>query len=471
MSLVHGAGAWPAKEISLATGDPSKNISYQPTGALTYDPTEEAYWDPALLDEETRRTFEICHGCRMCFKFCDSFPHLFRFLDEVHDGDVRGLQDQEIQKVVEACFQCKLCEVQCPYTERDQHEYRLDFPKLVHRHQAIRRQKEAPSLRDRMLADPDQAGQMARMSLGLANALNKVPAHRWLMEKFIGIHREKLLPEFAPEAFDVWAQKEGRAQTGAEAEAVLFQTCYVQHNEPQIGRDVLEVLDKNQIQTVCLEGLRCCGMPSWEQGDLESLRRNAAHNLDLLFPHVERGAKVLAVNPTCSMVMRREHPELLDGRDRERAVVLASSVQDVGEFLWGIRREPRFSTDFRSKPSGPVAYHAPCHLRAQGVGFKGRDLLRKIPGVVPKTIMQCSGHDGTYAMKVEGFEGSQRAGKRAFEEMQAAEASLWVTECPLAALQFAQHAGKKALHPMSVLARAYRTDGFEEQLGVEGGDS
>ena len=37
---------------------------------------------------------------------------------------------------------------------------------------------------------------------------------------------------------------------------------------------------------------------------------------------------------------------------------------------------------------------------------------------------------------------------------------MWATDCPLAALQFQQHAGKKPMHPMSILARAYRADGF-----------
>ena len=74
--------------------------------------------------------------------------------------------------------------------------------------------------------------------------------------------------------------------------------------------------------------------------------------------------------------------------------------------------------------------------------------------------MECCGHDGTYAMTVEGFEPSQRAGKKAFLEMQEATPEVWVTDCPLAALQFQQHAGVKPMHPMSVLARAYRPDGF-----------
>ena len=119
-------------------------------------------------------------------------------------------------------------------------------------------------------------------------------------------------------------------------------------------------------------------------------------------------------------------------------------------------------------PGGRVAYHAPCHLRAQGIGFKGRDLLRKIPGVtVTATVMECCGHDGTYAMTVEGFEPSVRIGRKAFDGMKAADAPVWSTDCPLAALQFEQHAGKRPLHPLSILARAYRGDPFD---GGEGGE-
>src|SRR6185295_12433564 len=126
---------------------------------------------------------------------------------------------------------------------------------------------------------------------------------------------------------------------------------------------------------------------------------------------------VLAINPTCSMMLRREYPELLEGDDRVRARKVAEAVRDTGEYLWSIRSEPRFSTEFRSTPGKKVAYHAPCHLRAQGIGFKGRDLLKKIPGVTPSTVMECCGHDGTYAMTTEGFEPSARIGRKAFEGM------------------------------------------------------
>jgi glycerol-3-phosphate dehydrogenase subunit C len=446
------------------------NLSYMPSDGLSYDPVEEKYWDPAAMGKELTRVFEVCHGCRMCFKFCDSFPILFKAIDDQHDGDVRKVTPAETEQVMDACFQCKLCEVECPYTPRDGHEFQLDFPRLVHRYKAQRARRQGLTLRDKVLGDPNGLGKVARASLGLANTLNRVAAHRWMMEKALGIHRDKLLPPFASTTFEKWARQAGKLVDAPSegCEAVLFPTCYVQNNEPQIGRDVVDVMERNQVRMDCCGGLGCCGMPAWEHGDLDGLRREARGVLDRLDGWVARGAKVVAINPTCSMMMRQEWPGLLEGEDRERAKRLAPLVTDAGEVLWNIRSEPRFNTKFLSSP-GPVSYHAPCHLRAQGKGFKARDLLRKIPGVKPKMVTECCGHDGTYAMTVEGYEVSIRVGKRSFDGMKEAEAEVWATDCPLAAVQFEQHAGRKALHPISILARAYRADGFPNRLTSEEG--
>jgi len=443
---------------------PKRQVSYQPTDGLSYDPTEKKYWDEDALGKEVERVFEVCHGCRMCFKYCDSFPILFRAIDEDHDGDVSKLTPLDTERVMDACFQCKLCEVQCPYTPRDQHEFQIDFPKLVHRYVANKHAKgeQKHKLRLKLLENPDRAGAFARASFGMANAMNRVALHRWFMEKLVGIDRRKRLPDFVQTTFEAWATGAGLTDKGVGGEVVLFQTCYVQANDPQVGMDTIDVFERNQIDIRCEKGLECCGMPAWESGNLELLRRKAHVNLEKLLPHVEAGAKVVAINPTCSMMLRREWPELLEGRDRERAKQLAEAVADPSEYLWSIRKEPRFNTEFKSSPGTPVAYHAPCHLRTQGVGFKGRDLLRKIPDVKPATVMECCGHDGTHAMTVEGFEYSIRVGKKAFDGMREANARIWATDCPLAALQFQQHAGVKPMHPMSVLARAYRDEGFAD---------
>ena len=74
--------------LLLSTED-HMTISAQPTAGLSYDPSEAKYWDENGLRSEIERAFELCNSCRMCFKYCDSFPDLFKLLDEKHEGDAR----------------------------------------------------------------------------------------------------------------------------------------------------------------------------------------------------------------------------------------------------------------------------------------------------------------------------------------------------------------------------------------------
>ncbi len=57
----------------------------------TYDPFHPKYFDEADLRDELTRVYDLCHGCRLCFKFCTSFPTLFAFIDEHDDQDAARL--------------------------------------------------------------------------------------------------------------------------------------------------------------------------------------------------------------------------------------------------------------------------------------------------------------------------------------------------------------------------------------------
>ncbi len=218
------------------------------------------------------------------FQILRHFPDLFRLIDNSKGGDVRKITEAESERILDTCFQCKLCEVNCPYTPRDGHAYQLDFPKLVHRFRALRARKRGVPLRERILANPDAAARMAHASFGLTNIANRVKIHRWFLEKAIGVHRDKLLPDFARESFGAWAEKTGRMASRPSCEVVLFQTCFVEHNAPDIGKDTIEVFEKNKVDIKCTTGLRCCGMPAWEQGDLNRLQAQAKTTCALLLP-------------------------------------------------------------------------------------------------------------------------------------------------------------------------------------------
>ena len=74
------------------------------------------YWDEEALDQELRRVFDICHGCRRCFALCDSFPRLFALIDESPTGELDSVDSKAFKPVVDACTLCDMCfMVKCPY--------------------------------------------------------------------------------------------------------------------------------------------------------------------------------------------------------------------------------------------------------------------------------------------------------------------------------------------------------------------
>ncbi len=400
----------------------------------------------------------------MCFKFCESFPTLFNAVD--HHGDVRRLPLSVRRQVIDQCFQCKLCYTQCPYTDAEGHAFRIDFPRLLMRAKAIQRRREGIPLRDKLLADPDRLGAAGTLAPRLANWANTVRPHRVLMEKAAGIHRDKLLPSFESPTFERWFRRQthGADETASGGTpVVLFATCFVNYNRTAPGQAAFRVLQHNGCTVACPRTV-CCGMPALESGDIALAQLKARQNVTTLLPWVERGYRVAVINPTCSLTIRQEYAELLnDPADPELAQgakKVAAATRDLSEFLFELRQEGAFKEDFQSTPGPSVAYHAPCHLRMQNIGFRGRDLLRRIPGVRPKLVAECCGHDGTWAMKTENFTQALKIGGKAFDGMREADAEVWSTDCPLAALQFRQACGRQPLHPVEILDRAYRKDGF-----------
>ena len=168
----------------------------------------------------------------MCFRCCDSFPTLCDLIDNHRDEDARNLTHDETEAIVSDCFQYEVCEVQCPYTPADGSDFQCDFPKLVHRFKVQQTNANRVPFADRIIMDPNGTAAKARLSFGLANTVNRVSGHRWFMEKVLGIHREKRLPDFAQTTFKRWAEKTGHLADEPGHEAMLFQAYYVPNTEP-----------------------------------------------------------------------------------------------------------------------------------------------------------------------------------------------------------------------------------------------
>jgi Fe-S oxidoreductase len=420
----------------------------KPTSDWSYDDPD--YWDPAGLERELRRVAEVCHQCRRCLPLCPSFPTLFDLVDG-SESEVAGVLSAGFERVNELCFHCKLCYNHCPYTPP--HEWDVDFPALMRRQQLQRTRREGVPLARRLTSRTDLLGRAARLAPALMNFANRSPVGRVLMEKAIGIHRDWVQPTFHRETFTRWFARRGSRSSargeGEPARVVLFATCSVEFNDPAVGRAAVEVLERSGI-AVEARYARCCGMPFTDVGDLAALRRHAEANVADLLPSVEAGATVVVPGPSCSLLLKTEYPKLLGSEGARR---VAAATRDLMEHLVQLAREQRLDRGF-VEPLGKVAYHAPCHLRHQNVGFPARALLRAA-GAEVELVDACSGVDGTWGMQARFHDESMKVARRMLDRIREAGADHVATDCPLAALRIREGLGLEPVHPIQLLRRAY----------------
>jgi glycerol-3-phosphate dehydrogenase subunit C len=431
-------------------------INLAPNPSPAVDPKDERFWDARDLEAEMRRTFEVCHGCRMCVGYCGTFPDLFARIDR--DIERRGavgaerLEADAFEAATELCWQCKLCYVKCPYTADEGHAWQIDVPRLLMREKAQRSRRNGVSLQDRVLGEPQMLGRLtAGPPARLANFVNANRLVRKAMQATAGIAAEFPLPTFGETSFARWLDRhEPLSGAGTRGTVSLFASCLTDYNFPHIAASAVLVLEKNGWAVVRPEQT-CCGMPNLDGGDVEAAMAKARANVASLVREVDAKRKIVSLQPTCGYMVRKEWPELL-GSDDARKV--AAATVDVLELLETQRRDKTLSLEF-TKGLGRVAYHAACHLRAQKIGYPAVRVLGALPETEVEVVEHCSAVDGTWGMKAQHYEMGRRYAQKLTRGIEAASPSLVLTDCALAARRILAENGAAPLHPVEALADAY----------------
>jgi glycerol-3-phosphate dehydrogenase subunit C len=434
----------------------------------TYDPFHPTYFDEADLRQEMNRVYDLCHGCRLCFKFCGAFPTLFAAIDQHDDQDSGKLTTAEQDAVVDECFNCKLCYVNCPYIP-GQHEWALDFPRFMLRAEQVlhrtRRRTVGDRLTDQALGRTDLAG---KLNTALAPVVNKVVERpggtgRKVLEKVVGIASQRVLPPYARQRFSTWWRRHrsssDRPGDRRQGSAILFPTCIVEYQAPQVGKDLVRVYERNGISCSLPEGQVCCGAPWLHSGEVDNFRKQGRKNVTVLAAAIRaaeaRGddPAVVVPQPTCGYVLKYDYKDYLGGRDAE---LVAEHTYDASEYLMKLHKAQgtALDTDFAGEVPASVTYHAPCHLRAQNVGLKSRDLI-KLTGAKVTVVAECSGIDGTWGYREANYETSRQVAKKLAGAIDRAGTDVVVGDCHLANGGIVQETGRCPQHPVSTMARAY----------------
>jgi glycerol-3-phosphate dehydrogenase subunit C len=418
------------------------------------------FYDKDSLYTEMERVFDICHGCRRCVSLCESFPTLFDLVDESETLEVDGVDKDDYMKVVDQCYLCDLCaETKCPYLPP--HEWAVDFPHLMLRAKAYKHQQKDTLWRDRIITSTDPIFDALSIPgiAGVANAAAASPTLRKIA-RAAGVHPDAPIPEFHSRTLsrrvgdEVGAGLTPVAGEKTTGKVAIYVTCYGDHNEPQVVEDMISVLNHNGIPVRVLKDAKCCGMPKLELGDLKKVEKLKDANLPIFLKAIDDGYDIIAPVPSCVLMYKQELP-LMFPDDADVAKVRGAFF-DPFEYLMLRHKDGQIRTDF-SNALGKVAYHVACHQRVQNFGMKTRDFLKLIPDTEVTAIERCSGHDGTYAIKLETYEAAKKIARPVVNRVKQAEPDTFGSDCPMAGRLIADGLddGEKAEHPISMVRRAY----------------
>ncbi|WP_227356477.1 FAD-binding and (Fe-S)-binding domain-containing protein [Haladaptatus salinisoli] len=453
------------------------------TENLRFDPDYEfdAGFDPALNwenDNGFRGMAELCHGCGGCRGeqsttggvMCPTYrasreeiqstrgrANLLRQamsgdLDAAtaagskgtapEEGDAAQFDAEFMHEVMDVCLGCKGCSVDCPSE--------VDMAKLKVEVEHEYKNRHGATLRDRVFANIDALSRLGSALAPLSNWGRKLPGVRSMMERTVGIARERSLPEFRRTTFSDWFRERGGAKVSeadAERKVVLFPDTYTNYNDPKPGRAAVRVLEAAGVR-VAVPDVTGSGRPPYSKGFVEKARRIADRNVDALSRYVDEGWEVVTVEPSDAVMFQSDYRDLLGGEDVD---AVARNTYGVCEYLDVFRLDENVRWD---APAASLTYHGHCHQKAVKKDHHAVGLLRRAGYEVDPLDSGCCGMAGTFGYEAEHYSMSQAVGRILFEQVDASAGDVVTAPGASCRTQLGDEYGEDVPHPVEKLASA-----------------
>jgi glycolate oxidase iron-sulfur subunit len=397
--------------------------------------------------------------------------------------DVKYTEIEKFQEALESCTKCGFCMAGCPVYREEKKESSVARGKIM----LIR-----SLLSGELKVTDEMAEQLNRCTLCMACAQNcpagtNVPAvitaaradkvkqkgvpfpynliFRWLLPRrrlfgwvvrfaswFQGIFLPKTegtirhlsmflaalgkgrhIPQIAPKFLRESVPEVNKPPEGVKVKYTVgyFTGCMTDFVFPELGKKIINFLNKNGVEVIVPRGQGCCGAPVFlGAGDFATGRRMADANVKA-FKDLDY---IITDCATCASAMKDYAKFLADTKEKKQAYTeFAGKIKDITEFLVDILKLPpsayKVTPEFKGKT---VTWHEPCHLgRYLGVKEQPRKILRALKDIkfveMPDAD-RCCGMAGTFSIYF--YDLSQKIASNKAASIKSTGADIVVTDCP-----------------------------------------
>jgi FAD/FMN-containing dehydrogenase/Fe-S oxidoreductase len=363
-----------------------------------------------------------------------------------------GLAAPEVHAALDLCVSCKGCKRECP-TGVDMAKMKIEFLHHYTRAHGLK-------LRERLIAYlPRYAPKLARFSM-LGNLYEHIPGYRWLLERTLGLARERSLPRWRADYFDE-AELPVADAIPVAGEAVLLVDTFSRYFESENVHAAHEVLVRARYRVHFARaagGQRplCCGRTFLAAGLVDEARSEAQRLVDALLPYVQRGVAIVGLEPACLLTLRDELLSILPG---EAARQIAGTALLFEEFIERECQAGRMHLDLQALPQNRALLHGHCHQKAFGAMPAVSAVLARVPQLQVDTIAtSCCGMAGSFGFEANHYAVSMRMAEAALlpAVREADDNTLIIADGTSCRHQIHDGAKREALHVARVLQRALR---------------
>ena len=358
-----------------------------------------------------------------------------------------ALGDERLHEILDLCLECKACKSECPLG--------VDMASLKSEFLSHYQDVHGVPRRSRLFGAIRPLNRLGAATAPLSNLPARVPGGRALLERTMGIARERPLPHFAREHLVRWDKRRERSVEAPRGDVIFLADSFTTYTEPAIGRAAIELLEAAGYR-VRLESAGCCGRSSISKGLLDRARGMAEDMAERLAPEAERGVPIVGCEPSCLLTLREEHLQLLPGDPRAKAV--AAQAKLVEELLVEAMDDGALELDPAAEVANrPIVFHGHCHQKALAGTAATVALLQRIPGAqVTEIDAGCCGMAGSFGFEAEHYALSMQIGEsRLFPALRAAAAGALVAATGVSCRQQIGHGtGREARHPVELVRAA-----------------
>lgn len=305
---------------------------------------------------------------------------------------------EELKEVMDLCLSCKGCKTECP-SSVDIAKMKAEF--LQHYYDA-----NGASFRSKLIANFTQSQKLGSYVAPIYNffATNQITSG--IIKSVVGFAPNRSLPKVHGTTLSAWVKKQEPAKQ--KRKVYLFSDEFTEYNDTEIGITAYKLLTALGYEVVVPKHLES-GRTFLSKGFVKKAKELANKNVDMLADLISEETPLLGIEPSAIITFRDEYVDLVDSKNKIKAVNLATHALMIDEFLVKEIRAGRIHAEQFTADKQKIKLHGHCYQKAFKLVDYTKQLLSLPTNFEVEVIPSgCCGMAGSFGYEKEHFEVSQK---------------------------------------------------------------